>query len=324
MVNIFVTYRCNFSCPYCFAADMRGEFPHDMEEGAYTKLLQWLVQSGQHSAAFIGGEPTLHPRLPEMIQAAKNAGISPVLFTNGLFSSDLISRLSESVANFVVNYNDPALYSESQSERLHENLALLKEQGAKITFSKNFTVNHCAFDYLLAGAERYGVNTVRYDISRPSHDGDNDHLAWEDYRNMLALVVNFVQACEERDIRTGLDCCVRFCDLPAEDRRFLERVSMKLTGVCHPSIDIHPDLSASYCLPMRHVRVDDVTTFADNMAVMRWFSDSVRPVRYEGVGAECSDCKDFKRTCQGGCLALKKHTSSQIPVLHETGQRMHS
>ena len=43
MINIFVTYRCNLACPYCFARDMKGEFPYDMGEEAFSALLDWLV-----------------------------------------------------------------------------------------------------------------------------------------------------------------------------------------------------------------------------------------------------------------------------------------
>ena len=32
MINIFVTYRCNLACPYCFAREMKQSFPFDMAE----------------------------------------------------------------------------------------------------------------------------------------------------------------------------------------------------------------------------------------------------------------------------------------------------
>lgn len=45
------------------------------------------------------------------------------------------------------------------------------------------------------------------------------------------------------------------------------------------------------------------------------FSALVRPSRFEDVSTECHGCPDFKRFCQGGCMALKR----QAPVPAYTG-----
>ncbi len=310
MVNLFVTYRCNLACPYCFARDMRDEYPADMGMESFERVLQWMRSVKLAAAAFIGGEPTLHPRLPDMLEATVDAGIAPVLFTNGLFDPDLAPALATRVANFVVNYNDPRICTSGQIDLLHANLAHLRDLGAGLTFSKNFSPRHLDYEYLLEGAQRFGVRAIRYDVSRPGPDAANEHFSLSESRRIMSHIVAFVRRCEALDIRTGLDCCIRLCDLSREDRLFLERVSMKFTGICHPSVDIHPDLSASYCLPMRHVCVPDVTAFASTDALMRHFADAVRPIRFKAMTDDCHACPDFKRVCQGGCLALKQHTPS--------------
>ncbi len=306
MINIFVTYRCNLSCSYCFARELHAEFPEDLTEERFARLLAWMRRAALPSVAFIGGEPTLHPRLTEMIQRSVAAGVTVVLFTNGLFAPDLADALAPLVANFVVNYNEPATYTPAQWSTLHATLSRLRELGATLTFSKNFSSQHCDYDYLLEGLEQYGVTTVRYDISRPSHSACNDYFTLDDTSRVMSHIVSFVKACEARGVRTGLDCSVRLCDLKEEDRRYLERVSMKFTGICHPSMDVHPDLSASYCLPMRGASVPDVTAFPDQEALMAHFAQLARPIRMANVSAQCFDCKDFMRRCQGGCMALKR------------------
>lgn len=321
MINIFVTYRCNLSCSYCFARELQAEHPVDLREEAFRKLLQWMKGAAVPAAAFLGGEPTLHKRLAVMIEATAAAGVSVVLFTNGLFPLSLADRLSRSVTNFVVNCNDPLNYTPEHNVLLHANLSHLAERGARITFSKNFSPDSLAYDYLFEGAARYGVRSVRYDLSRPSGSAANGFFSMADTRGLMAHVVGFVRKCEARGLRTGLDCCVRLCDVSTEDRRYLERVSMKFTGVCHPSIDIHPDLSASYCLPMRDVRIPDVTHFANSERLMQHFAATVRSSRFENVAAECHACPDFKRFCQGGCMALKRHSpDAAFPVPRPAGQ----
>jgi len=49
--------------------------------------------------------------LTEMMRRTAAAGISVVLFTNGVFSSLLLEKILPHVPNFVVNYNDPSLYT---------------------------------------------------------------------------------------------------------------------------------------------------------------------------------------------------------------------
>ena len=320
IINIFVTYRCNLRCSYCFARELYDEFPQDMREQEFQRLLRWIRKTGVSTAAFIGGEPTMHAGIVPMIRETVAAGVTVTLFTNGLFSPDLVHNLSMYVSNFVVNFNDPVTYSSAQYKLLHENLARLSESGARITFSKNFSTGNINYAYLLDEAGRYGVRTIRYDISRPASSGTNDYYALNETRQLMDHIVAFVRACESRNIKTGLDCCLKFCELSGEDRAYLERVSMKFKGICHPSIDIHPDLSASYCLPMRHVSVTDVTAFANCEQLMHHFAEAVRPIRFENVSDECHNCHDFRRRCQGGCLAAKQlapRSRSPNEVNHE-------
>ncbi len=306
MIKIFVTYRCNLTCPYCFARELCADYPDDLTDQAFTRLLDWMRRSRLATAAFIGGEPTLHPRLADMIERAAQAGISPVLFTNGLFPEGLADRLAGTVANFVVNFNDPSTLSPVQATRFHDTLSRLAGRGARLAFSKNFSPTGLDYAALLDALDLYGVTAVRYDISRPSAGGGNDHFTLADTREVMAHVVGFVKACAARGVKTGLDCGVRLCDLRDEDRRYLERVSMKFTGVCHPSIDVHPDLSASYCLPMRDIRVPDATAFPDHAALMWHLASLARPIRMANVSETCLGCKDFMRRCQGGCMALSR------------------
>ena len=281
-----------------------------MGEETFSTLLDWLVCGGVPAVAFIGGEPTLHPHLASMIERTAKAGISTVLFTNGLFEASLVDDIAPYVSNVVVNFNEPQTYAPGQWERLNTNLNSLRMRNVRITFSKNFSRQFSQYDYLLEGIERHNVSAVRYDISRPAASGTNDHFTLDDTRQVISTIVGFVKQCEALGVRTGLDCSVRFCDMRSEDRQYLERISAKFTGICHPSLDVHPDLSASYCLPLNGVRVPSVLRFRNCEELLWHFAQMVRPLRLKNVSADCLDCKDFMRRCQGGCLALRRSTDA--------------
>ncbi|MGD9099527.1 MAG: radical SAM protein [Anaerolineae bacterium] len=101
---IEVTNRCNLACPTCFADASRGR---DLSVAQVERMLDRLLQTeGQPEVVQIsGGEPTLHPRLLDILKAAKSRDINYVMLnTNGL-------RLAQEL-DFVRQLADygPAIY----------------------------------------------------------------------------------------------------------------------------------------------------------------------------------------------------------------------
>jgi len=81
---IEITTRCNLACPTCFADAGTG---HDLTVRQVEAMLDRLVETeGQPEVLqFSGGEPTVHPHLPEMLAAAQARDIHYVVInTNGL------------------------------------------------------------------------------------------------------------------------------------------------------------------------------------------------------------------------------------------------
>lgn len=97
-LDIESTNRCNMSCTMCPRTDMvqAGLFPpnRDFDVDAYAGIVRDGEGKGLRSVKLnILGEPTLHPRLSEMIRLAKDAGVIEVLVnTNGLALGQELSR----------------------------------------------------------------------------------------------------------------------------------------------------------------------------------------------------------------------------------------
>ena len=306
MLNFFITYECNFHCDYCFVRGFGSRYPTSVSADNFSRLCEWLQKKHVYSLGILGGEPTLHPRLVPMLQALNQAGVAPVLFTNALFPDSLRKPLAETVVNFVVNYNDPAMYTDRQHLLLEENIAALKAMDCNVSFSRNFSKSSMRYDYILDGCERHGIQHIRYDISRPNPVYANDYFNLEESRELTHMIVAFVRECEQRGIETGLDCCLPLCFFSAEERDYLRQISMKFSGICHPSLDIQSDLSVTYCIPLQDISAPDVTTFGSESALLGYFADTVRSLRTDPERTECRDCPLFGKSCQGGCLALKQ------------------
>ena len=81
---IEVNTACNLNCPICFAnAGVGYSLTLPQVESMLDRLVE--TEGDPEVVQFSGGEPTIHPQLPEMIQAAKDRGIRQAMVnTNGV------------------------------------------------------------------------------------------------------------------------------------------------------------------------------------------------------------------------------------------------
>lgn len=90
-LNWMVTGRCNMNCLHCFnAADgspSTDEF--SFEQGL--DLLDQCTACGIRTVTLTGGEPLLHPRLPDLVRSAAERGIAVAeVNTNGTYVTDAL------------------------------------------------------------------------------------------------------------------------------------------------------------------------------------------------------------------------------------------
>ena len=81
---IEVNTACNLSCPVCFAnAGIGYSLTMQQVEGMLDRFVE--IEGNPEVIQFSGGEPTIHPQILDMIQAAKDRGIRQVMInTNGV------------------------------------------------------------------------------------------------------------------------------------------------------------------------------------------------------------------------------------------------
>ncbi|MGW8317793.1 MAG: radical SAM protein [Candidatus Promineifilaceae bacterium] len=80
--DLALTYGCNNECAHCYNEPDRFVMP-SLKRSAWLDVLDCLYQIGVPHVIFTGGEATLHPNLPELIQYADSLGMVTGLNTNG-------------------------------------------------------------------------------------------------------------------------------------------------------------------------------------------------------------------------------------------------
>ena len=79
-----ITSKCNLTCSHCYAdASPARELYGNLTYPDWLCVLDQAAELGCRRVQFIGGEPTLHPRLPELVEHAGQRGFHEIeVFTN--------------------------------------------------------------------------------------------------------------------------------------------------------------------------------------------------------------------------------------------------
>jgi radical S-adenosyl methionine domain-containing protein 2 len=81
--NLYLLNRCNMRCKFCFSTfkdNVEGLF---MRVEDAKNILRQLSVNGIEKVTFVGGETTLYPHLTELLEYAKECGMTTMIVTNG-------------------------------------------------------------------------------------------------------------------------------------------------------------------------------------------------------------------------------------------------
>jgi MoaA/NifB/PqqE/SkfB family radical SAM enzyme len=92
LAQVVVTRRCNLSCGYCNEYD---DHSAPVPLPVLVARVDHLAKLGTATITFTGGEPLLHPDLPEIIRAARQRKMIVTMITNGFrLSQERIEALN--------------------------------------------------------------------------------------------------------------------------------------------------------------------------------------------------------------------------------------
>jgi len=139
---IEITNACNLRCPTCFASSEGHDFL-DLETVDYM-LDHFIKYEGDPEVVqFSGGEPTIHPKIFDMIKLAKDKGIKHVMInTNGVRISkeeEFAKKLAELNADIYLQFDG---FKKETYEKI---------RGEDLREVKQNAINNL---------EKYGVNTI--------------------------------------------------------------------------------------------------------------------------------------------------------------------
>jgi len=162
-----IVHRCNLACDGCYLPDRSRP---DMTLDRWRQILDEHVL---HNVLFTGGEPLLHPALPELVRLARAAGKYAMLSSNGLlFARDGVAeRMAEAGVQLVIfGYSNSTTERErAQRSRALENLArvgILADLGITVRRGETEGIVAEAIDLALAHGLRVRVRNFAHPDAR--------------------------------------------------------------------------------------------------------------------------------------------------------------
>jgi hypothetical protein len=107
MPVIPITSACNLDCPICYTVN-KNDGAHMLSKESFAAILAHLVKRDDDLDIinFTGGEPTLHPELPELLRMSREAGYRRLtISTNGLklASEEYVRAMAAADARIVLS-----------------------------------------------------------------------------------------------------------------------------------------------------------------------------------------------------------------------------
>jgi len=182
---VYPTYVCNQNCLWCEYSEDNAQYHNMMSSEHLRKLIGDLKELGVRGVEFCGGgEPTLHPLLPELIREMKADGMSIGVLTNGTkLKGELASALvdwgsyvrvgfdSADAATFdkVKRPKTPEAGFDAVCENMTHMLRLRDERGTKVLISMKVILsgdNYTEVEDCVKLAMKLGVDSVQFKAAR--------------------------------------------------------------------------------------------------------------------------------------------------------------
>lgn len=146
-VNFHLWEPCNMRCKFCFATfqDVKHSI---LPKGHLTKeealeVVQQLAEIGFEKITFAGGEPTLCPWISDLIKAAKEAGMTTMLVSNGSKISDSFLETNKNILDWIAISID----SLNPETNIATGRALLGKTALKLDYYKSLVDRIKAYGY---------------------------------------------------------------------------------------------------------------------------------------------------------------------------------
>jgi organic radical activating enzyme len=235
-----------------------------MSEDDFEWVLDFLERSGD-DLRIIGGEPTLHPHFCDfLLEGVTRKNIKHVhIFSNGTFSSKVLHAIAgcstEKQMSMLVNCNSPQDIGEAKYQTVINNVLHLAKKPIRITLGINVYKPDLDYSYLLELAKSANIKEIRWTVAIPTEKIRSSEAVLKYFAQFVPFMARFVEDCITEGLHPHADCnSIPVCMLDDNTLRLIALIAHDnlKPSICHPVIDVKPDLSVIRCFGMDQLQVN--------------------------------------------------------------------
>lgn len=316
---------CNNRCRWCYAQETNF-MGKPMKFKLATKLVELLQKLEVKKIVLIGGEPTLYPRLLDLVGLIKESGIRPVLITNGRMFAN--NEFAEMIVNagleniiFSVKGADKQQYLQLTRrdgyEEMIEGFRNLTQLGLQIPFSVTISLPLIKkMPLLIKNLLAIGARSFSFDLASPVIV--NETVSTLDIPDPLQLAESCLQIDSLLKGNSAVDyyfyLTIPLCLLPKQARQeWLQREIITTSCQLQQGNGLVLDTEGEI-LPCNHFSSCSLgkygIDFIDEKTFSKfWNSHSMNTLRSSFLtypSKKCEGCKDWA-ICGGGCMVKWMH-----------------
>ncbi|MBI1788226.1 MAG: radical SAM protein [Acidobacteria bacterium] len=314
------SYACQSKCPYCYAKDIDAEHPGELTMENFALALDWARRQRCEVISFVGGEPTLHPRMREFLELVHKHGLRTYFNSNLLCEPEVIALMDPSwVLNIGIHAQAYRYTRPDRRTHFERNVAFLKDRGVFLFLRYNFERrDEEAICDMLRLAHQLRVPQVNFAIPMPSLSRRNRHAGENELLASGQFLVRVADVLRSEGIRPVLTKPIPPCAIP-ESRIADLRAGEALSPACNipmrnwtQNVLVAPDLTISPCVGVSS-RGPSLLSFGDFEEISHYMISHLREILRPTPFPQCHTCNFYlDHRCLGGCLAY--FTDGQAPT----------
>lgn len=214
MANIEVASICNLSCSFCFAKKHLEDSRAKPADSSYITLddfekrLDFLDKSMIEQVRLIGGEPTLHPKFPELIHMARSRNKQIVIFSHGLIPKRALHSILDMTSEecvVLINTNASGSTDGPTNREVDQRSKIIMLLGSRAMlgytiYSKNFEAGHLLTVVRDTGCRKL----IRFGLAHPVLNENNRYLHPKEYEFVGRKIVEFAKTAALAVCRRGV------------------------------------------------------------------------------------------------------------------------
>ena len=227
---LWVGLRCDVRCKFCYDERMAANEKIWISlEDARTTLDKFRAHYQNTAVDFMGGEPTLHPRMLDIVRHAADIGLRPTVITHGMHLADrarAAAYAEAGVHDFLVSIHGLGDTVRAIHGRGHDNFARqlaalenLRELGIPFRFNVTMVRDNLAeLEAIAALAVEQGARVVNYLTFNPyfewAQEGEIEFQA--KHSQIAPALTRAIDVCTDG----GVEANVRYmppCQLPGRE-----------------------------------------------------------------------------------------------------------